>query len=162
MEEQKTMMDFMDEIEKSMKRIYKDDVLDGTIISAGEEEALVNINYTSDGIILREEMVEGYNYGPGGEITVMVLNPHDEEGNVVLSHKKAEEIVGWDDLEEAYEDKKKIHIKVTGVIKGGVSAVYRSVSCFIPASLLSYRYVEDMSIYLGKDLEVVVEDFDRI
>jgi small subunit ribosomal protein S1 len=161
MEEQNTMMDFMDEIEKSMKRIYKDDVLEGTIISAGEEEILVNINYTSDGIILREEMVEGYDYKPGGEIDVMVLNPHDEEGNVVLSHKRAEEIVGWDDLEEAYEDKKKIHVKVTGVVKGGVSAVYRSVNCFIPASLLSYRYVEDLSTYLGKDLEVVVEDFDR-
>lgn len=161
MEEQNTMMDFMDEIEKSMKRIYKDDVLDGAIISAGEEEILVNINYTSDGIIPREEMVEGYDYKPGGEIAVMVLNPHDEEGNVVLSHRKAEEIVGWDDLEEAYEDKKKIHVKVTGVIKGGVSAVYRSVSCFIPASLLSFRYVEDLSTYLGKDLEVVVEDFDR-
>jgi ribosomal protein S1 len=94
MEEQNTMMDFMDEIEKSMKRIYKDDVLEGTIISAGEEEILVNINYTSDGIILREEMVEGYDYEPGGEIAVMVLNPHDEDGNVVLSHRKAEEIVG--------------------------------------------------------------------
>ena len=46
MEEQNTMMDFMDEIEKSMKRIYKDDVLNGTIISTGDEEVLVNINYT--------------------------------------------------------------------------------------------------------------------
>lgn len=161
MEEQNTMMDFMDEIEKSMKRIYQDDVLDGTIISAGEEEVLVNINYTSDGIILKEEMVEGYDYRPGGEIAVMVLNPHDEDGNVVLSHRKAEEIVGWDELEEAYKNKKKIHVKVTSVVKGGVSAVYRSVGCFIPASLLSYRYVEDLSAYLGKDQEVVVEDFDR-
>jgi len=161
MEEQNTMMDFMDEIEKSMKRIYQDDVLDGTIISAGEEEVLVNINYTSDGIILKEEMVEGYDYRPGGEIAVMVLNPHEEDGNVVLSHRKAEEIVGWDELEEAYKNKKKIHVKVTSVVKGGVSAVYRSVGCFIPASLLSYRYVEDLSAYLGKDLEVVVEDFDR-
>ena len=69
MEEQNTMMDVMDEIEKSMKRIYKDDVLGGTIISAGEEEVLVNINYTSDGIIPREEMMEGYDYKPGGGLS---------------------------------------------------------------------------------------------
>lgn len=161
MDEQKTMMDFMDEIEKSMKRIYKDDVLDGTVITAGEEEILVNINYTSDGIIPKEEMDEDHRYQEGEEISVLVLNPHDEQGNVILSHKKAEEIVGWEYLEEAFRQKKKIHARIKEVVKGGVSADYRSVRCFIPGSLLSYRYVEDMSQYLGKDLEVIVEDFDR-
>jgi len=161
MEEQYSMSDFMDEIDKSMRRVYKDDVLNGTILSANEEEVLVNINHTSDGIISREEMAEGYDYQVGDNISVLVLNPHDEEGNVVLSHKSAEEIVGWDDLEEAYNQKKKVIVKVTEAIKGGVSASYRNVRCFIPGSLLSYRYVEDMSTYVGKDLEVAVEDFDR-
>ncbi|HWQ78112.1 MAG TPA: 30S ribosomal protein S1 [Anaerovoracaceae bacterium] len=161
MEEKTTMQDFMDEIEQSMKRIYKDDVLEGTIISAGEEEILVNINYTSDGIITKEEMSEGYDYQVGGRISVLVLDPHDSEGNVILSHRQAEAIVGWDDLEEAFEEKKKVHVKVMEAVKGGVSAEYRSVRCFIPASLLSYRYVEDMGTYAGKTLEVTVEDFDR-
>lgn len=161
MEEQYSMSDFMDEIDKSMRRVYKDDVLNGTILSVTEEEILVNINHTSDGIITREEMAEDYDYQVGDNISVLVLNPHDEEGNVVLSHKSAEEIVGWDDLEEAYNQKKKIIAKVTEAIKGGVSASYRNVRCFIPGSLLSYRYVEDMSTYVGKELEVVVEDFDR-
>ena len=39
-----------------------------------------------------------------------------------------------------------------------MSAVYRNVRCFIPGSLLSYRYVDDMSTYEGRELEVVVED----
>lgn len=109
MEEQYSMSDFMDEIDKSMRRVYKDDVLNGTILSANEEEILVNINHTSDGIITREEMAEDYDYQVGDNISVLVLNPHDEEGNVVLSHKSAEEIVGWDDLEEAYNKKKEDH-----------------------------------------------------
>lgn len=161
MEEQNTMADFMDEIEKSMRKVYKDDILNGTILSVNDEEILVNINHTSDGIITKEEMAEDYDYNVGDNISVLVLNPHDDEGNVVLSHKSAEEIVGWEDLAEAYDQKKKIIVKVTNVIKGGVSASYRNVRCFIPGSLLSYRFVEDMSSYAGKDLEVVVEDFDR-
>lgn len=160
MDEQNTMADFMEEIEKSMKRVYKDDVLKGTIITVGDEEILVNIGYTSDGIITKEEMAEDYNYKEGDEISVLVLNSHDNDGNVILSHKKAEEIGGWDELREAYDQKKKINVKVTEVIKGGVSAVYRNVRCFIPGSLLSYRYVEDMNAYVGKNLEVAVEDFD--
>ena len=161
MEENLTMADFMEEIEKSMKKVYKDDILKGTIIAVNEEEVLVNINHTSDGIIKKEEMVEGYDYCIGGEIAVQVIDPHDSEGNVLLSHKSAEEIVGWEDLEEAYNQKKTVRVKVTEVIKGGVSATYRNVRCFIPGSLLSYRYVEDMSSYVGKELDVVVDDFDR-
>ncbi|HHU16913.1 MAG TPA: 30S ribosomal protein S1 [Clostridiales bacterium] len=161
MNEQNTMMDLMEEIENSMKRIYKEDVLKGTIITVGDEEILVNLGYISDGIITKEEMIEDHIYKDGDEISVLVLNTNDGDGNVVLSHKRAEEIVGWDELEEAYDQKKKIRVKVTEAIKGGVSAVYRNVRCFIPGSLLSYRYVDDMSTYEGRELEVVVEDFDR-
>lgn len=161
MEEKNTMLDFMDEIEKSMKKVYKDDILDGTILSVNDEEVMVNINHTSDGIIMKEEMDEDYEYKEGDDISVLVLNPHDEDGNVVLSHKQAEAIVGWDDLEEAFEEGKRVKVKVTEVVKGGVAASYRSVRCFIPASLLSYRYVEDLNRYLDQELEVLVEDFDR-
>ena len=161
MVEKNTMMDFMDEIEKSMRRVHKEDILDGTIISIGDEEIMVNINSTSDGIIHSEEMAENYDYQVDDRITVMVLDPHDREGNVVLSHKSAEEIIGWEELEEASEKKNKISVKVAEVVKGGVTAVYRSVRCYIPGSLLSYRYVEDMNSYVGKTLEVIVEDFDR-
>ncbi len=155
------MLDFMDEIEKSMKRVYKDDVLNGTIISVSDEEILVNIDYIADGIIEREELVEGYDYQPGEPISAYVLNAHDEDGNVVLSHKKAEEIVGWIDLEKAFEEKKPVMVKVTEVVKGGAVAVYRNVRCFIPASLLSYRYVEDLNAFVGKSFQVMVEDFDQ-
>ncbi|MBP6491996.1 MAG: 30S ribosomal protein S1 [Clostridia bacterium] len=161
MEEKNSMLDFMDEIEKSMKRVYKDDVLNGTIISVSDEEILVNIDYIADGIIEREELVEGYDYQPGEPISAYVLNSHDEDGNVVLSHKKAEEIVGWIDLEKAFEEKKPVMVKVTEVVKGGAVAVYRNVRCFIPASLLSYRYVEDLNAFVGKNFEVMVEDFDQ-
>ena len=161
MEEKNTMMDYMDEIEKSMERIYKGDLLKGTVISVHEEHVLVNIDYISDGIIKKEDLAADYEYKEGDVIPVIVLDTHDAEGNVVLSHKDAEEIDGWVELEEAYQDKKKIMVKVKEAVKGGVSAVYRSVNCFIPASLLSYRYVQDLSVYAGRTLEVIVEDFDR-
>lgn len=161
MEEQNTMMDFMDEIEKSMKRLNKDEVMEGTVMSVNEEEVLVNMNTSSDGVIMKEEMAEGYDYQPGDQIWVYVLNPHDANGNVVLSHKRAEEIVGWDELEEAAKTNSTVFIKVIEAVKGGVRASYRHVSCFIPASLLSYRFVEDLNTYKGKVLEVAVEEIDR-
>lgn len=161
MQEQNTMMDFMDEIEKSMKRLNKDEVLEGTVMSVTEDEVLVNMNTSSDGVIMKEEWSEGYDYQLGDQIWVYVLNPHDGNGNVVLSHKRAEELVGWEELEDAAAQNNTVFIKVTGAVKGGVRASYRHVGCFIPASLLSYRFVEDLTTYTGKVLEVKVEEIDR-
>ncbi len=56
--------------------------------------------------------------------------------------------------------KQKVKVTVKDVVKGGVTAYYKSVRCFIPGSLLSYRYVEDMNTFVGKELIVLVEDFD--
>ncbi len=160
-EELNTMEAYMDEIEKSMKRLEKDDLLEGKVVSILDEEVIVNIGYVSDGIVRREEWMSGHTYEPEQEIAVLVINPHDQEGNVILSHKKAEILAGWEDLEDAYEEHDTVSVTIAEVVKGGVIGFYRGVRCFIPASLLSYQYVEALDQYLGHTLEAAVEDFDR-
>jgi len=166
MSDQNTMDQFMNEIDSSMKRVQKGDVLEGKIISLNNEELIVNIGYIADGVVKKEELTLGKSedlsevYKIDDVIKVYVLKPQDDEGNVVLSQKRADQIVVWDDLESAFENKTKVKVTVKDVVKGGVTAYYKSVRCFIPGSLLSYRYVEDMNTFVGKELIVLVEDFD--
>lgn len=166
MSEQNSMEQFMNEIDDTMKKISKGDILEGKVISVGDEEVIVNIGYIADGVIKKEELSLDKNKAiedvvkVDDVLKVYVLKPQDEEGNVVLSQKRAEQIVVWDELEDAFENKTRIKATVKDVVKGGVTAFYKSVRCFIPGSLLSYRYVEDMSTYVGQELEVEVEDFD--
>ncbi|MCG8482179.1 MAG: 30S ribosomal protein S1 [Clostridia bacterium] len=163
-DEQQSMESVIDQIGDSMKEILKGDVIDGTVVTVKDDEVIVNIGHFSDGVIAKEELIEKQDdedgIKVGDVISVYVLDPHDQEGNVTLSQKRAVEIVAWDELKKAFDNKEKIKVNVKQVVKGGVVAFYKTIRCFIPASLLAYRYVEDLNEFVGKELEVRVEDFD--
>lgn len=160
MSDEQSMESLIDQIDDSMKEILKGDVIEGTVVAIKEDEVIINIGHFSDGVISNEELVDDESLIVGDKISVYVLNPHDNEGNVVLSQKRAVQIVAWEELEKAFENKECVEVKVKEVIKGGVVAFYKTIRCFIPGSLLAYRYVENMNDYVGKELEVRVEDFD--
>lgn len=162
MSEEQSMESLIDQIDDSMKEILKGDVLEGTVVAIKEDELVVNIGHFADGIISKEELIDHgeENTKVGDVISVYVLNPNDQEGNVVLSQKRAAEIVDMDVIEKAFEHKENITVTVKEVIKGGVIAYYKAIRCFIPGSLLAYRYVENMNDFIGKELEVSVEELD--
>lgn len=162
MSEENSMNEYMDQVNDSMKEIFEGDVIEGTVISKKEEEIIVNTGRFSDGIIPKEELdTDQDSIQVGDVISVYVLNPHDKEGNVILSPKRATEVVAWEELEKAFNEKEELQVKVTSVTKGGVVAFYKNIRCFIPGSLLSYRYVENMKDYIDKEIIVKVEDFDK-
>ncbi|HZJ76575.1 MAG TPA: S1 RNA-binding domain-containing protein, partial [Oscillospiraceae bacterium] len=49
------MQDLMEEIEKTMVRLRRGDVVTGEIINVTDSEITVNLGYKSDGIIPKEE-----------------------------------------------------------------------------------------------------------
>lgn len=162
-----SMENFDKEIEHSLKKIHQGDIVKGTIISIGEKEVMVNIGYISDGIIthnetgLDSEAVLGDHFKVGDEINAEVVKKSDSEGNVVLSIKKANHIIAWDELETAFKEEAIIDVKVKDAVKGGVVCLIKGVRAFIPASLLSVKYVEDLKAYVGKELKVKVAEFER-
>ncbi|MFA5527394.1 MAG: 30S ribosomal protein S1 [Peptostreptococcales bacterium] len=157
-----SMEKFIDEIETGMKELNKGDIVKGTVISVNDTEILVNIGHISDGIIDKSEITnfESHEIKEGDVLSLYVVNPHDKEGNILLSEKRAKHIVAWHEVEDAYNKKSNLTINVAEVIKGGVTAYYKNIRGFIPGSLLSYKYVQDMNEYVGQELEVKVEEFD--
>lgn len=62
-----------------------------------------------------------------------------------------------------YLDKKTIlTVTVDGIVNGGVIARVEGLRGFIPASKLSLSYIEDLEIYLTKEIEVRVIDVDQV
>lgn len=159
------MEDFMGEVENSVSNIEKGDVIKGTVLSVNDKEVILNINYSSEGILERKEL-SNKNENPvdllneGDVIEVLVLEVEGEEGNVVLSKVKADEIVGKKEVETAFNEKTNLVVNVFKEVKGGVLADYKGVKLFIPASLISARFIEDLKIYVGKELEIKIEELD--
>lgn len=95
MSEEITMKDMMEEINSSMKRIHKGELLKGKVISVSDKEAVLNIGYISDGILPKKEVVDNEEVNlkdiisKDDVISVCVLEVNDGEGNVLLSKKKS-------------------------------------------------------------------------
>lgn len=156
---------YMDQIEKSMKVLKKGEIIEGTIISVNEEEVLVNVGSTMDGIVTVEELEDHPvnpmdHYKEGDKITVIVLG-NDGEGSVLLSKKRAEYVKIWDDFDLSIEGNKTFKVKVKEAIKGGVTCELKGVRGFIPGSQLSLSYVEDLESYVGESLEVKAIEYNR-
>ena len=75
--------------DNTLGRVNENEVVEGTVISIGKREVVVNIGYKSDGII----PVSEFRYNPdlkiGDTVEVYIENQEDKRGQLVLSHKKA-------------------------------------------------------------------------
>lgn len=151
----------------SLNKVKDGDVLEGTIIKVNKDEVIVNINYFADGVVSREELTDSHHedltetHHVGDKIQVIVLKADDGEGNVSLSKLKADAIVARDEVEKALESGEPLTVYLKDVVKGGIRVSYHGLSGFMPASLLSDRYIEDLSVFAGKQVEALVEEFDE-
>src|SRR5699024_4283495 len=159
--------EMMEAIESSFTQIHKGDIIKGEVIFVTEDEVMVNINYTSDGIITKDELYGDADvnlkddFKEGDQIEVYVVKVDDGEGNVVLSVKKVDEMKKWELLEQKYADSEAIEVQVSRAVKGGLIAFYEGISGFIPASHVSARYVTDLEQFKDRIFKVKLLDFDK-
>ena len=162
-----TMKDFERELEASFRKIAVGDIIKGTVIAVNEEETVLDLRYYTQGIIKAEEMSndpgfmiqEAIRIDDMIEATVISLD--DGQGNILLSKKEANEVLAWDVLKEYMEQEKKLSVKVNEAVNGGVVAYLEGIRGFIPASQLDMGYVEDVTPYVGKTLEVKVTEVNK-
>ena len=161
------MQNLMEEIERSMVQLHRGDIVSGKVINVSENEIIVNVGYKADGIIPKQEISNDNTIDPrdiakeGDEINVYVIKVDDGEGNVLLSKKRVDAEKGWQDLEKINESQSLVETKVIEAVRGGVISISRGIRCFIPASQLSNRYVDDLDAFVGKSFNTKVIEFDR-
>lgn len=165
--EENLMHDLMDEIEKSLRLPRSGEIVNGEVIQVSNREVVVNLGCKKDGIIPRDELtLEGDQkltdlFKEGDEIQAKVLKTDDGDGNILLSKKKLEVNEHWDEINNALDDKSFVNAKIVKEVKGGVIAVYKEVSGFIPLSQLSDKFVDKADDYVGKTLPVRVTRVDQ-
>lgn len=163
-EQEVSMGDLMNEEQYGVKKINPGDILTGKVISKNSDEIMVSIGYMSDGIIPSNEF-GSYDsmdkYMVDDEIEVYVLKMDDGDGNLILSKKKADGIVIWDELQGKFDAKAIIKVKPTEVVKGGVIVDLSGLRGFIPASQLDNVYVENLQEYVGKEIEAKIIEFSK-
>lgn len=159
---------FAQMLEDSLVTLHTGDFVKGTVIQVVNEEVSVNLGYKSDGVIPRGEfssdptVIPSQTVQPGDEIEVFVVRVNDGDGNVLLSKKRIEAQKGMEDIEVAYNEKSIVTGTVTEVVKGGLIAVVNGVRVFIPSSQVSNRFIEDLSVFKGQELDFNIIEMDRV
>jgi small subunit ribosomal protein S1 len=114
----------------------------GVIARLGGNEILVSIGTKSEGIISgrEKEQIPPDEYKAlevGQEIPVYVVDPEDQNGNVVLSYIRAREERDWQIVEELLESGDAHSGQIIGYNKGGLIVPIGSLRGFVPASQVS-------------------------
>ena len=137
-----TMESLLKEQELNVDLPQPGEIRSGVIASISHNQILVSIGAKSEGIISGRELEqlsakEREALKVGQEIKVFVISPEDSGGNVVLSFKRAQEQISWDNVDKLLEDSSIIESKITGFNKGGLIVTVEGLRGFVPSSQIS-------------------------
>jgi len=147
----------------------------GVVASITPGQILVSVGTKSEGVISGKEFElippeELAALAVGQEIPVYVINPEDQNGNVVLSYTRAREEVSWEQVDELLRGKECIHSTIVGYNKGGLIVPVVGLRGFVPASQISLSRRSRLSgdspeqmwgKMINEEIDVCVIEVDR-
>ncbi|MCL5036101.1 MAG: 30S ribosomal protein S1, partial [Chloroflexi bacterium] len=142
------------------------DRITGRVIRVDKEGVMVDIGYKSEGVIPAEELSHLRFEHPseivseGQEVDVVVMGERSEDGNILLSKKRADLEQAWQRVIDAYEKGTVIEATCVEDVKGGL-IIDLGLRGFLPASQVDIRPVRDLSEYVGEVLRVKILEVDR-
>ncbi len=143
--------------EKTFNQITEQEVIEGTIVSINDREAVVNIGFKSDGVIPASELRYNPDFKAGDKIEVYVESQEDANGQLMLSHKKARILKSWERVNEAYEKQEIITGYVKSRTKGGlIVTVFDNIEAFLPGSQIDVKPIRDYDVFVDKNMEFKV------
>lgn len=159
-----------EEIERATRTVRKGECIRGVVVQIDANGVLVDIGTKSEGIIPLNELSRLPSQPPeevvqvGQEIEVVVLKTETEEGQIILSKRRADYESAWLRLEEALQSNETIQGVVTERVKGGLM-VDVGVRGFVPASHVGLRRapLSDSALekYVGQTVALKVLEVDR-
>jgi small subunit ribosomal protein S1 len=141
---------------KTFSSVVEHEVVEGTISALNDREAVVNINFKSDGVIPRAELRYNPDLKVGDAIEVYVESQEDQTGQLLLSHKKARILKSWERVNTAFENDEIIKGYVKSRTKGGLIVDVFGIEAFLPGSQIDVKPIRDYDIYVDKVMEFKV------
>jgi small subunit ribosomal protein S1 len=130
--------------------------VEGTVVSKTDKEVLVSIGYKSDGVVPLSEFRHNPNLQVGDKVEVYIEKLENKHGQLVISHKKARIVKGWEKLNAALQSGEIVNGLVKCRTKGGLIVDVFGIECFLPGSQIDMKQVKDYDQYVNKIIELKV------
>lgn len=136
--------------------ITQGEIIEGTVVSFNSRDVVLNVGFKSDGLVSFNEFRDLKDLKVGDKVDVYVEAQEDENGQLILSRRRAKTQRSWEAINEALENDKIITGFVKSRTKGGLIVDINGVEAFLPGSQIDIKPIRDYDIYVGKTMEFKV------
>jgi small subunit ribosomal protein S1 len=159
------MEEFLNQEEASSKRLAHGDIIDGVVVRVDPDEVLVDVGSKSEGVISSRELGTRESGAPdlhaGDQIKVFVLQPENEDGNVVLSLRRARAESVWLKAQDQQVSGEMMDAEVREQNKGGLIVNVLGLRGFLPTSQVSRTYSSNLQELVGQRIGVKILEVNR-
>ncbi len=127
-------------------------ILKGRIVEITKDHVVVDVGLKSEGLVPIEEFSDPSILVLDGEVEVLLDQPEDDNGQIVLSREKAERLRQWEYILEHCEEGSIVKGKVIRKVKGGLM-VDIGMEAFLPGSQIDNKRIKNLDEYLDKTYE---------
>ncbi len=149
--------------EESIKTMQDGEVVQGRVLQITPDYVVVDVGYKSEGQIPIQEFYNSDNQltvQVGDTIDVLIEDWENENGMMVLSKQKADQMRVWDTISAIYEQDGVITGKIISRIKGGLS-VDIGLKAFLPGSQVDLHPVRNLDKFIGEVHQFKILKYNR-
>lgn len=155
-EDAKEFRELIDEISKGKNvgsGLYSTgSILTGKVVEITKDHVVVDVGLKSEGMVPISEFSNPASIALDEQLEVMLEQPEDENGQIVLSREKAERQRKWEFIVDNCEEGSIVTGKVVRKVKGGLM-VDIGMEAFLPGSQIDNKRIKNLDDYLGKTYE---------
>lgn len=154
------------DLSKAIPQLAERQIIQGTVVRVDTEGVLVDVGAKSEGLIPAQEMSKpgaSPDVSVGDRIDVMVLSTEGDEGNIILSKRRADVEMAWRRIQEAQEAGQVLHAMVVDKVKGGL-VVDLGLRGFVPGSHVDLTQAKGRRFewFVGQSIPLKVLEVDRV
>jgi small subunit ribosomal protein S1 len=141
------------------------DILEGTVIDVTKKMVLVDIGAKTEGLVLDREFASAKDMvdelKPGQKVEVFVLQGENDQGQILLSLKRAAMDRKWQELQKFLDEQITIKVDAVDVNRGGMVVTYDTLRGFIPTSQFGRQVTGKLDGLVNTQLDVKVLEADK-
>jgi small subunit ribosomal protein S1 len=149
--------------EESLRSVKPGGVVKGTVVGVTSTHVLIDVGYKSEGQIPLHEFLDrqgNLQVKVGDEVDVFFDSSEGENGGIVLSRQRAENMKIWEEIEKAYNEGRGVEGHIVGKVKGGFK-VDVGVPGFLPGSHVDVRPTRNLDKFIGTKDRFAILKFNR-
>ncbi|MGI9526032.1 MAG: 30S ribosomal protein S1 [Weeksellaceae bacterium] len=155
-EDRKEKQELEDMYKETLEELNENEVFTGKVVRISDREAIVDIDFKSEGVISLNEFRYNPDLAVGDEVEVMVDKREDKNGQLQLSHRKARTLKAWERVNELNETGEIVNGTIKARTKGGMIVDILGLEAFLPGSQIDVKPIRDYEQYVGKTMEFKV------